>query len=235
MKEKKTKTKRKLRLRNFFLFCFVLALFFGVFYYLYQMPMKNIIITGTEYLSDYDIIEIAGIKDYPPIFQTSSRKLAQKIKELDFVEDVKVHKSILGRLTIEIHEEIPLFYNRNKEKLVFASGKEITSQELQGLPILINFVPDEIYLRLLKEMKATNRDVLKLISEIEYQPWKSEDVVIDDTRFYLRMNDGNVVYVNLINFEKLNNYMTIYSTIGNAKGVLQLDSSLGNGITFAPF
>ena len=84
-------------------------------------------------------------------------------------------------------------------------------------------------------MEGMNLDVLRLISEIEYQPWKSEDIIVDDTRFFLRMNDGNVIYVNLINWDKLDNYMTIYSTLGGSKGVLQLDSSLGNGITFTPF
>lgn len=235
MKEKKTKTKRKLKFLNFLVFCLILVFLSGIFYYFYQMPIKNIIITGTTYLSDYDVIEAADIKNYPPLWKVSKRKMSQKISELDFVKDVAIHKNLFGRLTISITEEIPLFYSRNLEKLVFASGKEIVSQELQGLPILINYVPDEIYARLIKEMQNTNQDVLRLISEIEYQPWKSDDVVIDDTRFYLRMNDGNVVYVNLINFQKLNNYMTIYSTIGESKGVFQLDSSLGNGITFAPF
>ncbi len=235
MKEKKTKTKRKLRLHNFFRICFVLALFFVLGCYFYFLPIKNIVITGTNYITDNEIIDVAGIKNYPPLFQTSSRKLIQDIETLDFVSSVKIHKSVFGRLTIEVFEEKPLFYSRNSEKLIFASGKEIISQELKGVAVLVNYVPNEIYERLLKEMDATNSDVLKMISEIEYQPWMSDDVVIDDTRFFLRMNDGNVVYVNLINFEKLNNYMTIYSTLGENSGILQLDSSLGNGITFAPF
>ena len=92
-----------------------------------------------------------------------------------------------------------------------------------------------MYLRLISELKEIDDDILALISEMEYQPWKSNDIIVDDTRFFLRMNDGNVIYVNLINWQKLNNYMTIYSTLGDAKGVLQLDSSLGNGITFTPF
>lgn len=235
MKEKKVRKKRKLRIRNFFLVCVLLLLFSLFGFYLYRLPIKNIIIIGTTYLTDQEIIETAGIKNYPAIFQTSSKKMSQNLQTLDFVKSVKIHKNIFGRLTIEIEEEMPLFYNRNKEKLVFASGKEISSQQLHGVPVLINYVPNEIYERLLKEMKNTQIDVLKLVSEIEYQPWKSEDVIIDDTRFFLRMNDGNVVYVNLINFDKLNNYMTIYSTLGDAKGTLQLDSSLGNGITFSPF
>lgn len=233
--KKKTKVKRKLKVHNFFLVLILFLLFSFCLVSLYQMPIQNIIITGTTYLKDSEIIETAGIKEYPSLFRISSSSMKKKLLELEFISSVRIHKSIFGRLTIEIQEEIPLFYNRNREVLVFASGKEMKTQELYGMPILVNYVPDELYQRLLKEMKETNGDILKMISEIEYQPWKSDDVIIDDTRFFLRMNDGNVVYVNLINFEKLNNYMTIYSTLGEAKGTLQLDSSLGNGITFTPY
>lgn len=235
MKEQTKKKKHKLKTRNFFFACLFLILLFIIGFYFYELPIKRIVITGNSYVTDYEIIEATGIKNYPPIFRTSSRKMAQNLQELDFIESVKIKKSVFGTITFQVKEEQPLFYYRNRERFVFASGKEIISQELKGVPILINYVPDELYERLLSEMKSTDENVLKLISEIEYQPWKSDDVVIDDTRFFLRMNDGNVVYVNLINFDKLNNYMTIYSTLGDKPGTLQLDSSLGNGITFTPF
>ncbi|MCI8575453.1 MAG: FtsQ-type POTRA domain-containing protein [Bacilli bacterium] len=235
MKNEKVKMKRKLKLHNVIIVCLFLFIFSFLFYYFYQMPIKNIIITGTTHLTDQEIIETAEIRHYPKLFQMSSREMKDKLKTLSYVEDVQIKKSLWGRLTILIKEEIPVFYNRTDEHIVCQSGKIIKSQELHGVPILINYVPDELYRRLISEIKAMNMEVLALISEIEYQPWKSEDIVVDDTRFFLRMNDGNVIYVNLINWTKLNNYMTIYSTLGNAKGVLQLDSSLGNGITFTPF
>lgn len=231
----KVKTKRKLKLRNFILLSFVFAFFCLFFLYCYNLPIKNIIIIGNEIVSDFEIIEACDIKDYPPIFRLSKKKMKEGFRKLEYVQDYHIHRSLTGKLTIQIEEEVPLFYNRNKEKLIFKSGKEITTQEIKGVPILINYVPNDLYERLLKEVNQTNQDVLRLISEIEYSPWRTENVIIDDTRFFLRMNDGNVVYVNLINFDKLNNYMTIYSTLGNSKGVLQLDSSLGNGITFSPF
>ena len=235
MKKDQKKIKRKLKLRNFVIFCFFLFLFSMFLYYLYQLPIKNIIITGTSHLGDQEIIETADIRHYPPIFRTSTKDMKARLLSLPYVESVKIKKNIWGRITFEIKEEVPIYYSRSNEQLVFASGKMERFQELQGVPVLINYVPDELNKRLIHEMGKMNYDVLTLISEIEYQPWKSEDIIVDDTRFYLRMNDGNVIYVNLINWDKLNNYMTIYSTLGDAKGVLQLDSSLGNGITFTPF
>ena len=34
-----------------------------------------------------------------------------------------------------------------------------------------------------------------------------KDKIVDDKRFLLRMNDGNIVYINTINIEKFNNYL----------------------------
>ena len=39
------------------------------------------------------------------------------------------------------------------------------------------------------------------------------------------MNDGNTVYVNLIHLDKLNNYIEIFASLENKKGILYLDSS----------
>ena len=49
------------------------------------------------------------------------------------------------------------------------------------------------------------------------------DIIIDDTRFLLRMNDGNQVYINLINIDRLDTYPLIY-TLFTEKGILELDS-----------
>ena len=49
--------------------------------------------------------------------------------------------------------------------------------------------------------------------------------MIDETRFFLRMTDGNSVYVNLINLKKLNSYIEIYASLEGKSGILYLDSS----------
>ena len=131
-------------------------------------------------------------------------------------------------------EAKPLFYNRNNNKLVLANKKEIESENLYGVPTLINYVPDTYYIRFIEELGEIDTNVLSLISEIEYQPWTSNDVTIDDTRFFLRMSDGNHVYVNLINLSKLNNYIEIYASLEGKSGTLYLDSS-SDKISFSEF
>ena len=203
----------------FLLFCIVL-----IFVYFTNLKMKNIIITGNDYVRDNEIIMLAGIKDYPKLFQISS----------DYINSVQIHKSLTGTLTIKVSEASSLFYNRNNNRLVLSNHKEIQSETLNGVPILVNYVPDSFYTRLIDELSEIHKDVLTLISEIEYQPWKSNDVVIDDTRFFLRMNDGNTVYVNLLHMEKLNNYIEIYATLEGKHGILYLDSA-SDKISFSEY
>ena len=109
--------------------------------------------------------------------------------------------------------------------MILSNAKEIDETDLDGVPTLINYVPDTLYTRLIDTLKKIDVNVVQLISEIEYQPWKSNDVMIDETRFFLRMNDGNSVYVNLINMEKLNTYIEIYASLEGKQGILYLDSS----------
>ena len=49
-------------------------------------------------------------------------------------------------------------------------------------------------------------------------------------KFLLLMNDGNSVYVDFKNFQKLNKYIDIIKSFGNKKGILNLDS--GNNFEF---
>ena len=224
MKKKKVierKIKWKVLLKIFFLLFGVGLLFF----YLMNVKTKHIVISGNSLVSDNEIIITAGFKNYPYLFRVSNKEIKERLESIPLLKNIKVQKSLLGTLTIYVEETKPLFYNRNNDRLVLSDGKEVTSAILDGVPTLINYVPDTLYDRLVEELASIDKNVLTLISEIEYQPWQSNDVMIDDTRFFLRMTDGNSVYVNLINLQKLNTYIEIFASLENKKGILYLDSS----------
>lgn len=223
MKKKviKRRIKWKVILKIFFLL-FLVALFF---FYLFHVKTRHIVIIGNSYVSDHEIITTAGFKNYPYLFQVSNQEIKKRLLDLPFLNEVQIHKSLFGTLTLEVTEAKPLFYNRNNNKLILSNAKEIDETDLDGVPTLINYVPDTLYTRLIDTLKKIDVNVVQLISEIEYQPWKSNDVMIDETRFFLRMNDGNSVYVNLINMEKLNTYIEIYASLEGKQGILYLDSS----------
>ena len=118
--------------------------------------------------------------------------------------------------------------------IILSNFKEVETNNLQGVPILTNYVPDQLYEKLINGFTKLSPDVISLISEIIYDPWKNGDVVIDESRFFLQMNDGNNVYINTIHLDKLNNYIDIYATLEGKKGTLYLDSS-SDKISFSLF
>lgn len=227
--KKKQKVKRHIKWKSLLLFLVLLSFCVFTFRYVTNLQIQNISIEGTELLSDNDIILAAHIKDYPKMFKYSISTLKKNISTLDLVNSVKVKKNLLGKLTIQVEEASVLFYNRNNGSYVLSNGKETAEGNYTGVPFLVNYVPDSIYERLIKELATISKEALAMISEIEYSQNKSGDVVIDDTRFLLRMNDGNQVYINLINIDRLDMYALTYTAIPeNVKGILELDSDNGN-------
>lgn len=221
---KQKKVKRHINFKGLIFIILLLYIIGMLLYTIFSMPLKNIYIKGTTLLSDNEIIEVAGIKNYPSMFKISTSSLKKKISTLDLVDSVKVTKKLNGKLYIEITENKPLFYNRNNERVVLSNALEVENSSIyKGIPTLINSVPKDIYQKFIESFKEINPDIISLINEIEYDPSVSNDITIDEYRFLLRMNDGNHVYVNVLNMKKLNDYLEIYDYL-TTKGTLYLDS-----------
>ncbi len=223
--------KKKLNIKNFLILLLIIAILtIGIYSYL-KMPLKRIIITGNNNIKDVDIIRQCDLIDYPKFSSISKKDIINKISSLDLIDQVKVRKNIWGYLYIDIKEAEILFFNKNNNKIILSNGKSTNNQNYMGIPTLINYVPEDIYKELIEKLVKVDIDIRSIISEIEYSPSKNaEGDTIDDTRFILRMNDGNTVYMNTINIEQLNNYIDIFSTtnISDKKGILYLDSKTGN-------
>ena len=224
---KKKKVKHRLKWKAFLVLVGIVSIISYGLFYGYNLRIKQIYIVGNYYVKDKDIIEIANIKDYPRMFKYSIFTLKKNILKLDLVSNVKIKRSFLGKLTIEIEEAKVLFYNRNNDKYVLSNRKETEEGSYNGVPLLSNLVPNDIYERLIKELSEIKDSSRALISEIEYNPSKSGEVILDNTRFLLRMNDGNKVYINLINMDRLDMYTLIYAGLSE-KGILELDSDNEN-------
>ena len=237
------KRKKRMRLNKkrfaIIIATFLICLIF--FFFCFNQRIMQIEITGTNLITDNEIIEISGLKNYPKLFSVPSFSIKNKIKKLDLVNDVKVSKNLFGKLSIKVEEARVLFYNKNNDKIVLSNSKEIDfSQKYLGIPTLLNYVPSDIYKDFIKGLNYIDSDVLRLISEIEYSPSKTQEgEIIDDNRFMLRMNDTNTVYMNTVNIKKLNRYMEMTSTIiatnSEKYGVLYLDSSIDDRFSFESY
>ena len=199
-------------------------------YYFFTMPIKRIIVEGNDLITEHEIISVADINVKTSVFKASSSSIKKKVESLPLVEDVKIKKNILGTITITIEENKLLFYNMLTGKIHLSDATTTEEKDTYfGYPTLVNYVPSDIMEKLIEGLSLIDSDIIAMISEIEYSQDKYNDVVIDNERFLLRMNDGNIVYVNIVNIEKLNKYQTIFASVGSG-GVLYLDSSSKNYI-----
>lgn len=223
----KKKVKKKHRIRSFLVIILFFYLIGMLGYYLLKRPIKNIYILNTNYLTDLKIIETAGLKDYPAILKVKTKKIEKQLEGLDLVEKAKVRKNIFGKVTITIDEAKPLFYSRSDNLVYLSNHKTTENTDLYlGLPILINYAPKEILNDFIEKFKDIDSSIIGMVSEIEYSLEEKDGVTIDETRFILRMNDTNTVYVNTINLQRLNEYDKIFATMNEGvRGVIYLNSN----------
>lgn len=218
MKKKQKKQKRlKIRYERVFLFLLVFGLFIYLMASLIHFPIKNIYIYNNTILSDQEIIDLAGIKNYPSIFSKTTREMEKRLEKNIYIKNATVKKKKLKEIHIEIEENYALFYNSSKGVTILKDLTEV-SNELDG-PYLVNYVTDTLYDEFVKKMSLIDREVINRISEIKYDPNS-----VDEERFLFTMNDGNYVYLTLTYFKKINNYVNILKNFENQKGILYLDS-----------
>lgn len=218
---KKNKKKKKLNIIKLLVFILIFYIIIYSIYSLFNMKIRNIVIKGNTYLKDYEIIEQANIKDYPPMLTLNKNKTINKLKELDLISDAKIKKSLDFTLTIEVVEKkIILEYDNN---YYLSDGSKIKGSYL-GTPILVNYVPEGTLKKFLNEMGKLDYDIINSISEIEYSPTKNSDGnITDEDIFIFKMNDGMIVYISTDKLDIMNKYQKIYASLGDKKGILHLD------------
>lgn len=218
-KNEKEETKvvvKKVKIVNILI---VLLLLYMIGFYTYKVvvsPINNIFVVGNKYLTDQEIIDIAGIRNYPSFILTTKYNIKKKLLKNDLIDEVKIKKSFGRILTIELKESSPLFiYN---DKVILSNSKQIDNKNYK-LPTITNYVEEDILNKLIEKYQNVDDEIKIMISEIEYVP---ND--IDKERFIITMNDGNYVYITLYKITSINEYIKIVSTLNNKKGILYLDS-----------
>lgn len=218
---KKNKKKKKLNIIKLLVFILIFYIIIYSIYSLLNMKIRNIVIKGNTYLKDYEIIEQANIKDYPPMLTLNKNKTINKLKELDLISDATIKKSFDFTITIEVVEKkIILEYDNN---YYLIDGSKIKGSYL-GTPTLVNYVPEGTLKKFLNEMGKLDYDIINSISEIEYSPTKNSDGnITDEDIFIFKMNDGMIVYISTDKLDIMNKYQKIYASLGDKKGILHLD------------
>ena len=211
-KEGKFNIKKIIIVLAIILFCVL------VFFWYRSLKITNIYVTGNNLLKESEILSHTNLLEYPKIYQVSTKEIEDELVKLDLINNVNVHKSLFGKITIEIDEN-KVLYQKNNGKYVLSDNNEVElNNNILGIPTLVNEC-EEVCEKLNKKMLLINNDTMKHISEIEY---KKTD--LDKERFMFYMDDGNYVYITLSKINLINSYNEIYPTLEGKKGILYLDS-----------
>ena len=219
---KKIVKKRKIKLLNFLIFLLVLSVLSFSVYFILQIRVKNLIVTGTNYIEDDTILELAKVKNYPKFLLTTNYSVKKNLEKYPYIKSAKLIKKWPLIFEIKLEEARVLFYNTNNNSYVLENNKNIKETESEynfRVPRLLNYVPDKKYKSFVENMNKVKDDVLSKISDIEYQP---NDY--DKDRFLLYMDDGNMVYLTLTKFKMINHYNDVLKQLENHKGILYLDN-----------
>ncbi len=219
---KKIVKKRKLKVGNFFLTLLIITGLSFCVYFCIQIPVSNLIVEGTTYLNDDDVLELGGVIDYPKFFLTSAKSVSKKIETSPLVHKAKLKKEFGFVFRIIIEEKRPLFFDESSKNYVFDDGGKLSENQNNmnfRVPRLLNYVPDKKYSKFIENMGKVNLDTLSKIGDIEYQP---ND--FDKDRFLLYMDDGNMVYLTLTKFKMINHYNDVLQQLEGHHGILYLDN-----------
>lgn len=212
--------RRKFNFKKFFKFLLFLIVTITLYVVLSRIPIKNILIKGNNMVTDEEIISVADIENYPSFIKTLKFNIEKKVKSLDLIKEVEVEKKWGFILEINVVEYKILFKIKSTGEYILDTKERKEELKLtKNVPVLINYVPDEILDKMIKKFSDLDDTVIEKISEIEYSP-----TTYDTGRFLLYMNDGNEVYITLTKIKELNNYTKIKKQLGNKKGILYLDS-----------
>ncbi len=218
--KKKTK-KRKLKIGRIFLVILFLVIIIFLAKTFLKFPIKNFYITGNINLKDQEIIDLAKLQNYPSIFKYTKGEIEKNIEKSPYIKSASVKIKKFSEVHINVIENTVLFYNSNTKKTVLLDKTEV-NKELKA-PILINYVPDKVYKKLIDKLSLIDLNIINRISEIKYDPSN-----VDEERFLFTMNDGNYVYITLEKLESINNYtkisLEIINKFGKKNGILNLDA-----------
>ena len=196
----------------------VLLIMYVIGYFGYRVAISritNIYIKNNNILTDQEVIDASGLRNYPSFILTTNYSIKNKLLKNNLIKKVKVKKGVWGKVYIDIEEYKPLFIYEDK---VILDNKNEVDLDI-SLPILVNKVDDDILDKLISKYESINDEIKLMISEIKYDP---ND--IDKERFLFTMSDGNYVYITLYKLSSIDEYLKITSTLKDKKGILYLDS-----------
>lgn len=207
------------------LFLFVSTLLVVLYFQSSYSQVQTITLDGASLVPKEQYIEQISLEIGDSMWGFREKNLEELLKQNKWVKAVTVKRKWLTEVEIQIEEYKQIGYVEDGDFLrITLENGEIMDPDGQVLPlegpILSGFDDEKIRLRLIKELKNLNSEVLLTISQINYTPNEN-----DKHSIQVFMNDGNEVQAMIPSFsEKMNFYPFIFSQLEPAvKGIIDLE------------
>ena len=172
------KPKKKVRITGIIFLLLFVYLLVTLIYYFIKSPIKNISIKGNNLLTEEDVITDSKISYNDSIFKISTYKIEKNLEKNPLIKKAKIERRLNGTIIINIEENKILFLNALTKKLVLSDEEEIdVNDKYIGYPVLVNYVPSEIYKELIKSLSKVDDSNYQMISEIEYSVDKNMKIL----------------------------------------------------------
>lgn len=208
---------------------FLLSLFFLliVLVVYFQSPLshvKQINIEGHQIMTTEELENASGIKIGENLWEINKKEITNKILEQQAIKDASVKLAFPNAININVKEysSIALFVEEQHYYPLLENGNVLVKDQPLSLnaPIVIGFKQDNVLKELSKQLKQIPSDILNSISEIHYDPTKT-----DKYHIYLFMNDGYEVTATIPTLsEKIIHYPAIIGQLDpDVKGVIDFE------------
>ena len=155
-----------------------------------------------------------------------NNKNINKLKKNKIIKTVQIKRKFLFTIEVTIEEKKVILYEKTTSLYILEDNEKVKLNRNIEVPVLNNKIINTIEKNFISKFVSLNESVKYRISEIFYQPTE-----YDSTLFLMYMKDGNHVYVNISNLDKLNHYDKTVESIGyDKKGIFRFDALVYNNI-----
>ena len=215
------------------LFLFVTTLLIVLYFQSTYSQIQKITVDGEKLVPKELYIADSTLSIGESMWSFNESKIENLLIKNAWVESAQVKREWLTAVHIQVNEFKQIGYLEDGEFLhIILENGQIIKTDGQVLPkegpIFSGFENEKVRLRMIKELKLLDNEVLTGISQIKYAPTENDAYSI-----LVYMNDGNEVQAIIPSFgEKMNYYPSIVSQLNpEVKGIVDLEV----GTFFQPF
>lgn len=223
---KKYRRKKLLRHLTILVSFFALLILITVYFLSPLSKLSVIYVEGNKQLTEQDVKDQSDLEIGEYIFAINKKQVATHLKKNKLVKKATVTQQGLNRIQLHIEEYQTIGYEQKGGSYydILENGILLKNQSRKfpiGNSLLFkNFQNGPLLKSLIKEVGKLPDDVRESISEIIYEPTKT-----DKKHIHLFMNDGNQVQATIYSFaDKMKHYPQIVSQLQEGqKGTIDLE------------